>query len=47
MVKLLACLIDVTGKYYFHFMHDITPHPFGLRKIVGLQGTFVQNCKLT
>ena len=44
MVKLLACLIDVT--YYFHFMHDMTPHPLGLRKIDGLQGTSVRSCKL-
>ena len=47
MVKLLAHFIDVTGKYYFHFMHDMTPHPLGLTKIDGLQGTSVRDCKLT
>ena len=47
MVKLLACFIDVTGKYYFHFMHDMTPHQMGLRKIDGLQGTSFRSCKLT
>ena len=41
MVKLLACFIDVIGKYYFYFMHDMTPHPLGLRKIDGLQGASV------
>ena len=34
MVKLLACFIDVTGKYHFHFMYDMTPHPLGLRKLM-------------
>ena len=47
MVKLLACFIDVTGKYYFHFMHDMRPHPLGLRKIDGLQGFSVHSSKLT
>ena len=41
MVMLLAYFIDVTGKYYFHFMHDMTPHPLGLRKTDGLQDTSV------
>ena len=35
MVKLLACFIDVTGKYYFHFMHDKCPTHWGFEKLMG------------
>ena len=46
MVKLLASFIDDTGKCYFHFMHDMTPYPSGLREIDGLQGTYIRSCTL-
>ena len=47
MVMLLVNFIDVTGKYYFHLMHDMTPHPLGLRGTDGLQCTSVRGCSLT
>ena len=34
MVKLLESFVDVTGKYYFHLIHDMTPHPSELEKLM-------------
>ena len=52
MVKLLACFIDVTGKYYFHFMHDMMPHHWGFEKLMGCKvppseaASWLSNCIL-